>query len=265
MDIIVCVKNARHIVGEPELAISHDGLSLDLDRLFFEFNESDKYALEEARIIKENFGGSITVITVEASRPSAEDVLTKCLALGADDAIGLVDINFTGSDAHAISKILHSAIKNMRFGLVLTGCIASDNGYSQVGVQLGQYLGIPHASYVTKVDIRNKYSTVRRELEDGLSEVLDIELPAVITIQTGINVPRYASFKRLLEAKRKKIKFLNMIDLGLRENEVGETGSRAKIEKLFVPRVGERTRILDGALDEKVNKLFKILKEKEFI
>ena len=266
MRIVTFIRRSSEISGGPQLAISPDGRNIRNEALFFDLNEPDRYALEEARLIKERFDGSITVITVEADDKSAEEVLRKCIALGADEAIALVDSNFIGSDGWATSKILYSAIKSMKFDLILTGCVATDNGYSQVGVQLGQLLDIPHASYVTKIDIKGKRCIVRRELEEGLSEVLELEFPAILTIQTGINIPRYPSFKKIFEAKRKKIKFFRMRGLGLREDEVGHAGSKIIVEKLFLPRSERKAQIIQGDTPEqKAYNLFYILKEKELI
>jgi electron transfer flavoprotein beta subunit len=189
----------------------------------------------------------------------AEKGLFKCLALGADNAIRLYDKKFSGSDGFVIAKILCSAIRQLKFDLVMTGCMAADDGLCQVGPQLAQIMGIPFATLVKKLEIQDKRANVERELEEGVSEVLRIQLPAVFSIQTGIHILRYPSFRKTLEAKKKEIKVFGMSDLGLEESEVGEAGSGIVIEELFVPRVKNRGRILQGTPDETVNILMEEL------
>jgi len=257
MEIIVCVKRVSEIVGEPVIPDEH---SISEERLVFDLNEVDSCALEEAVLIKEKFGGSVTAVTVGGEE--CEMQLRKCLALGADKALRLDDESFIGSDGYAIARILCAAIRNLQFNLILAGCVASDNGYSQVGVQLAQLLGIPHVSLTTKIEVSDGIVRVHRELEDGQSEVLDISLPAVVTVQTGINKPRYASFRMINEAKKKEIKVLSRTDLGLNVNEVGYAGSGIKIERLFIPSATKGAHILEGTPDEKAGEMLRILKEK---
>ena len=148
---------------------------------------------------------------------------------------------------------------------MLTGCVASDDGYAQVGVQLAEMLRFPHATLVTDISIEDTRAQVKRELEGGLTEVLKIELPAVIAVQTGINEPRYASFRGIREAIKKEIKVLGLSELPLNEGDVGEAGSKIKVEELFIPLVGKTAQILEGSGDEVAGELAVILKEKGLI
>jgi electron transfer flavoprotein beta subunit len=148
----------------------------------------------------------------------------------------------------------------MDFDLVLTGAQTSDDGYAQVGVTLAELLGVPHASLVRKIEIEEGIARVNRELEGGLEEVLEVELPAVFTIQTGINEPRYASILGIRRAMKKEIKVLGLEELGLSEEEVGEDGSKTRLEKLFTPPVERMAEILRGTPEEVSAELTEILR-----
>ena len=263
MEIVVCIKRVPE-TDQVELAITEDKRSIKEDGLVFVLNEADEYATEEAVLLKEKFGGSVTVVTV--GKEEATQQLRKCLAMGADRAIRLDDERFAGSDGYVIAKLLCAAIKALNFDLVLTGCISSDDGYGQVGVQLAQLLGLPHATLVTGItEIDGKKARIRRELESGLQEVIDVELPALLSVQTGINKPRYASFRSIRESRDKEIKVLGLSDLGLNEDDVGEAGSKVKLEKLFVSLAGSRAEIIEGTAGETTGKLAEILKERGLI
>lgn len=259
MDIIVCVKRVPE-TAEADLVIAGDERDIVKDRLVFDVNEWDNYAIEEALLIKEKYGGSVTLLAM-GPEESAEALRTG-LAKGADTAVRLTDESFTGSDAYATAKILSQAIKDMQYDLILTGAQAGDDGFGQVGVTLAEMLGIPHAALVTKIEIENGKARVHRELEGGLEEVLGVDLPAVFTVQTGINVPRYASLRGIRAAFKKEIRVLNADDLGLKREEVGELGSKTKLERLYIPPVEKLAEILAGTPDEVSGQLAEMLKGK---
>ena len=264
MDTVVCVKHVPE-TAEADIVIRGDERGIEEKDLTFDINEADNYAIEEALLWKEKYGGSITVITVGPE--DANMTVRMCIAKGADRAIRLDDERFEGSDSYAIAKILHAALKDMEFDAVLTGIQASDDGHGQVGPILAQMLGIPHAAYVIETEMveEGKLARVHRELEGGLHEVVDVELPAVFTIQTGINEPRYASILGIRKATKKEIDLPSLNDLGLQEGEVGKAGSKTKLEKLFLPPVGERAQILEGSPQEVSEELFGLLKDKGVI
>jgi electron transfer flavoprotein beta subunit len=262
MNIIVCVKRVPE-TAEAGLTIAEDRKSIKEDRLVFDINEWDNYAVEEAILLKEKFGGEVKIVTVGPE--AANETLRHCLAKGADFAIRLSDEKFRGSDSYAIARILYEVIKGMKFDLLLTGVQSSDGGYGQVGVMLASMLKVPHATLVTNIEIKDGTAKVRRELEGGEGEALEIKLPAVLGIQTGINEPRYASIRGIRDAMKKEIKVLGLSDIGLRAEDVGEAGSRTKIEELFIPPVGEVAEILEGAPEEVSGKLVEILKSKGVI
>jgi len=182
--------------------------------------------------------------------------------MGADDAIRLTDPAFDGSDGFVTAKILAEAIRKIPHDLILTGTQAEDDGYGQVGVVLAELLGIPHAALVNRLEVQDKKVKVHRELEGGLEEVYQIDLPAVLTIQTGINEPRYVSIMGIRKVAKKEIKTLGASDLNLKAEEVGLSGSDIQLEKIFLPPVGEGAEMLEGKPEEIASKVFDILKDK---
>jgi electron transfer flavoprotein beta subunit len=262
MDIIVCVKQIPE-TAEVKLSIDESGKEIKAEGLIQELNEWDEYALEEALLLKKNLGGHVTAVTMGPE--GADAVLRRCLAKGADSAIWLKDESFRFSDAYATAKILHEAIKNLSLDLVLCGAQASDDGYSAVGVMLAELLGIPHASMVKKIKVTDRSARVNRELEGGLEEVLEVKLPALLTIQTGINEPRYVSIMGIRRARKKEIKILELDDIGLSRMEVGEQGSWVKIEDMFEPAVEKELVMLRGGPDEIADEFVGILRKKGLI
>jgi electron transfer flavoprotein beta subunit len=197
----------------------------------------------------------VTVITIGPEE--SKEVLTRCLAMGADRALRIEGP--ASQDGHVIAKILSQVIKNQSFDLILTGVQAEDDNYGQVGVSLAQMLGFPHAAIVTRVEIAGDKVKVKRELEGGIDEVIELKLPAVLTIQTGINEPKYVSLAALLEAEDKEIKDLGAEEIGLSPVESGDT----KIDQVFFPPVGKMAEILKGNPEEVVTQLTEIIKKKK--
>lgn len=262
MDLIVCVKHVPE-TAEAEIKIDSAGKTIEKTGLVFDINEWDDYALEEAVRIKEKSGGIVTAITV--GYEDADSTLRKCLARGADKAIRLTDAKFEGSDGYAMAKILHSLIKELPFDLILTGALAGDDGYTMVGPILAEMLGVPHATMVKKIEFGNDVVKVNRELEGGLEEIVEVKLPTVLTIQTGINEPRYVSILGIRKAMKKEIKVLGLADIGLSENDVGEAGSWMKIENMFVPPVEKQAEFIKGTPEEVATKIAEIIKSKGLI
>jgi electron transfer flavoprotein beta subunit len=262
LNIIVCVKHVPE-TAEAELKIDASGKSIEKTSLVYDINEWDDYALEEAVQIKEKQGGTVTAITIGAD--DSDSTLRKCLARGADKAIRMTDAKFNGSDGFAIAKILHSAIKTLPYDIILTGMQASDDGSATVGPILAEMLKIPHATLVKKIEIGTNTAKVNRELEGGLEEQLEIKLPALISVQTGINEPRYVSIMGIRKAMQKEIKLMTFADTGLSETDVGETGSWTKIEKLYIPPVEKQAEFLKGSPNEMATRITEILKSKGLI
>jgi electron transfer flavoprotein beta subunit len=262
MNIIVCLKQTP-VTAEVELSVDEAGKSINTKGLVYELNEWDEYALEEATLIKEKLGGSVTVITMGPE--GADAVLRRGLAKGADSAIWLKDEAFQGSDGYATARILTRAIEKIDFDLILCGAQSSDAAHSSVGGITAELLGIPHASMVKKAEIEEGRVTVNRELEGGLEEVMEIGLPALLTIQTGINEPRYVSIMGIRRARKKEVKTLGLADLGLEPNEVGEEGSWLKVEKMYAPPAEKEAIILSGSPEETAAKIVEVLKTKGVI
>jgi electron transfer flavoprotein beta subunit len=262
MNIIVCVKHVPE-TAEEEIVIANGGKTIQTDDLVFDINECDDYAIEEAVLLKEKFGGEITVVTVGSE--DADKTLRKCLARGADRAVRLTDDACEGSDAYATAKTLSRIIKNFPFDLILTGTQASDDNYSQVGVILAELLGINHATMVKKIDIQQGFVKVHRELEGGSQQVLEVNLPAVIAVQTGINEPRYVSIRAIRSAQQKDVQVIDLAYIGLNNEEVGESGSWIHVEELFSPSVDKEAEFLAGNPTEIVANIIKILKDRGLI
>lgn len=262
MELIVCIKRVPD-TAESEVKIDASGKKIVEAGLAFNINEADNYALEEALLIKEKMGGTVTLVTMGSKE--SDDTIRMGLAKGADSAVRLDDPAFAGSDGIATARILAAAIKDMEFDLILTGCMSSDDWYSIVGPALAENLNIPHASMVTRIVFEDKKVNTSRELEGGLQEVLDIELPAVLTIQTGINEPRYASIMGIAKASKKEIGLKNLGDLGLDAGQVGTGGSKTVIEKMTLPVQEKMAELISGTPEEAADKLSSILKERGLV
>jgi electron transfer flavoprotein beta subunit len=262
VDIIVCVKHVPE-TAEADIRIAGNMKAIEKTGLVFDINEWDDYGVEEAVRLKEKYGGTVTAVTVGSEE--ADSTLRKCLARGADKGIRLADPKFEGSDGFAVAKILARYIKNMPFTVIITGTQASDDGNSVVGPILAELLGISHATMVKKIEINEQVARVKRELEGSLEEVVEMKLPAVIAVQTGINEPRYVSIMGIRKAMQKEIKVLGAADLGLVENEIGEAGSWLKMGKLYVPPVTKQAEFLKGNPDEVATKIAEIIKAKGLV
>ena len=268
MHIVVCCKRVPD-TSEAEVRVDASKKDIRRERLAFTINEADNYALEEALLIKEKLGGAVTLVSIGPKE--ADDILRMGLAKGADKAVRLDDPSFAGSDAFAIAKILSKAIEPLKPDLILCGSQASDDGQAQVGVMLAELLGLPHAAYVTKLGLRSEglatsgSTTVWRELEGGLLEKDEIPLPAVVTIQTGINMPRYASIMGIKRAQAKELKVMDAAGAGIAAGDVGLAGSRTTLGKLYVPTVESHAEIIQGDVNEASAKLAAVLKEKGLV
>lgn len=262
MDIIVCVKHVPE-TAEADLKIDSSGRALENRGLVFDINEWDDYAIEEAVRIKEKIGGTVTAITVGSQE--ADSTLRKCMARGADRAIRVTDEHLEGSDGHVVAKILHRVIRGLHYDMILTGAQANDDGYAMVGPVVAELLGVSHAAMVKKVELKDGFARVNRELEGGLEEIVEVRLPTVFTIQTGINEPRYVSIMSIRKAMQKEIKVLGLADTGLSENEVGEAGSWINIEKMFVPLAEKQAELIRGSPEEVASRIAEILKARGLI
>jgi electron transfer flavoprotein beta subunit len=262
LDIVVCVKHVPE-TAEAELKIDATGKAIEKTGLVYDINEWDDYALEEAVRIKEKQGGTVTAITIGTE--DSDSTLRKCLARGADNVIRMTDPKFEGSDGYAVAKILHSVIKTLHFDIILTGMQAGDDGNAMVGPILAEMLKIPHATMVKRMELGAGTAKVNRELEGGLEEQIEVKLPALFSVQTGINEPRYVSIMGIRKAMQKEIKLMTLADTGLTENDVGPAGSWSRIEKLYVPPVEKQAEFLKGSPEEVATKIAEIIKSRGLI
>ncbi len=259
MKIAVCVKRVPD-TAEAEVKVDDTGKDIVKDKLGFTTNEADNYALEEALLLKEKLDAEVTLISVGPKE--SEEILRMGLAKGAARAVRIDDAHLAGSDAIALARVLAAWLKKEEFDLVFTGCIAQDVEDSQVGPALAQLLGWPHACYVTKLEVQDDKLVVRRELEGGFLEAKEMAWPCVVSIQTGGNTPRYASILGIKRARAKPLDELNPDALGLSQDEVGESGSKTRLLKLYVPEVVSAAEMIEGDVGEKATRMAEIMKEK---
>jgi electron transfer flavoprotein beta subunit len=219
----------------------------------YEVNEPDAYALEEALRQKEKNGGEVVVITSGPAR--AQQVLREALAKGADRAIHLEDDAFVGLDAFNTAKAFAAAIKEEKFDLIFTGLQSDDYGFAQTGVILAELLGLPHATIIMHIEKKDAGIRVKRELESGYFQYVDMPLPAVLTIQSGINKLRYATLIGIKQAKNKPLKKVSFADV---KGELGE--NMQKIEKLYIPQKTKQTEKIEGSPAEVAKKIVEKLK-----
>ncbi len=256
MKMFVCIKYVPD-TSEAEVKVNPDGVTVDSSRFSFDINDADNYAVEESVLIKEAGEGDITVVSIG---PKQSDVMIRmALAKGCDQAIRIEDDRFAAHDPLMVARVLSGAIKGQDFDLVLTGCMASDDGHMSTGVALAEELGVNHASMVKKVELLDGKVKAHRELEGGLLEVVELELPAVLTIQTGINEPRYAPIRGIRAAQKKELKVVNLDDLGVDPATVSPDASMVVLEELFIPEVESSAEFIEGEVDEKAEKLASIL------
>ncbi|MBS4014892.1 MAG: electron transfer flavoprotein subunit beta/FixA family protein [Candidatus Latescibacteria bacterium] len=257
MDIIVCMKMVPD-TSETEVRVDSTNKDILKVRLIYTTNEADNYALETALLLKEKLGGTVTLISVGPQK--VDEVLRMGLAKGADRAIRLTDELFDKGDAWTTAKALAQAISQNKYDLVLSGCIASDDGYSQIGPTLAALLKIPSAAYVNKVEVLdNTKLRIDRELEGGILERKEISLPALLTIQTGTNTPRYAS---IIGIKRAGAKPLDVFDAAKLNLDAQALAGLTELDKMYMPKVESKAQFIQGSDDEISDKLATLVKEK---
>ncbi len=261
MKIVVCIKQ---VPDTTDVKINPETNTLIREGVESIINPFDMYAIEEAVRLKERFGGHTTVITM--GPPQAQSALREALSLGIDSAIHLCDRTFAGSDTWATSLILAKAIGKIDdCNLVICGKQASDGDTAQVGPGIATHLNLPQATYVRRVDSVHldttpKVMVVERLLEEGY-ELIELQLPALITVVKEINEPRLPSLRGKMSSKKAEITLWGNKDLGLSENQIGLNGSPTQVVKIFTPPPKEGGKILEGEPQEVVEELFKEIKD----
>lgn len=244
MKIGVCIKQVPDT--EARLRIAADGRSIDETDMPFRINEGDEYAVEEALSIAEQSGGEVVVITAGPAR--VREAVRKALAVGAHRAIHLADDAFQGGDAWSNARALAEVVRQEEFDLVLTGSQSADAGFGSTATLMAASLGWPHAWLVVGLEVGSDGTCkVTREMEAGKNELSTVSLPAVIEVQAGINQPRYASLKGIMQAKRKELREVTPQDLGLAPEQVGAAGARLEVLAIREPESGEGAQMLEGA------------------
>jgi electron transfer flavoprotein beta subunit len=250
MKIIVAIKQVP--VRDSQLRIDASGKWIQENDLSFEINEPDAYALEEALQLKEKHGGEVVALCAGPSR--ASQTIREALAKGADRAIHIEGDNLTSLDTLGIAHLLAAAVKTETPDLILTGLQSDDLGYGQTGVVLAELLGIPHATIIMQVEKQNGSIKVKRELENGWFQHAEMALPAVLTIQSGINKLRYATLMGIKKAKTKEIKNVPADQLGAAPQPV------AVLERIYPPQKSKQTQIFEGDAKTAAAKLVEKLK-----
>ncbi len=253
MEILVCVKRVPD-TAENEIEVNGDGSDIERDDLVYSVNEWDNYAVEEAIQICEKVGGSVTVVTV--GDDESEEVLRREMAMGADNGLLLCDEAFEGIDGKQTATLLKAAVAKGKYDLILTGAQA-DGGAGQVGGMLAAMLDVPYASLVNTIDVDGDKLKVGREIEGGNQEMNDISMPCVLSIQTGINEPRYVGIRGIRKVASVEIPELSASDLGV---DLGD--AKVKRQDYFVPEIGEGAEMLEGSSEEIIAKLIELLKVK---
>jgi len=255
MNIIVCVKRVP-VTQEVDLEIDKEGKGIKKDMLSYFINEWDNYAIEEAVLLKEKFDGVVTVLTVGGE--DDEEILRRCLAMGADKAVR-IDPGEIDLDAFVISRILKELIKDQEYELILTGVQADDNNEGMVGIMLAEQLGIAHSAVVTGIETEGDEALIKMEMEGGIDEMAKIRLPALLSIQTGINEPRYVSIMGIRKAAKKELNVISLDELNIPEDDLAR---RTVVEEVFLPPETEGAEMIEGDPATIAETILKIMKEK---
>ena len=250
MKILVCMKQVPQ--KDAPLKLNETGTWIR-DDVSYEVNEPDAYALEEALRQREKHGGEVVVITAGPTR--ASQVLREALAKGADRAIHLEDNRFVNMDAYNVARAFAAAIKDEQFDLIFTGLQSDDYGAAQTGVILAELLDWPHATIIMQIEKSDSGIRVKRELEAGYFQFVNIPLPAVLTIQSGINKLRYATLIGIKQAKNKPMRKVTWEEVA---SSAGD--NRQNIERLYIPEKTKKTEFIEGPPAEVAKKLVDKLK-----
>jgi electron transfer flavoprotein beta subunit len=249
MKIIVCIKQVP--AKDAPLVIAEGGWIREAD-IGFEMNEPDSFALEEALRLKEKNTGEVIAVSMGPER--VKQTIKEALAKGADRGIHVGDDKAYALDPLGVAKSLAAAIEREKADLVLTGLQSDDHGFGQTGVLLAELMGLPHATLIMQIEVQGQSLRVKRELEAGWFQWVELPLPAVLTIQSGINKVRYATLKGIMAAKKKEIKAIPRESLGVTHEPT------QRIERIYVPAKTKKTEFLDGTPKEAAAKLVEKLR-----
>jgi electron transfer flavoprotein beta subunit len=258
VEILVCVRRVPD-TSENEIQLNGAGNDIERDDLVYSVNEPDNYAVEEAIQIAAREGGKVTVVTVGSDED--EEVLRREMAMGANQGVLISDEAFVGSDGRGLATILKALVQKNQYDLILTGIQAEDAG-AQVGGMLAAMLEYPFASLVNSIEVNGAKLKVGREIEGGNREINEIDLPCVLSIQTGINEPRYVGMRGIRQVASLEVPTYGASDLGVDAGAVGESGAKVKRTDYFIPAMGKGAEILQGSQEEIIDKLIELMKAK---
>ena len=259
MEILVCVRRVPD-TSENEIVLNRAGNEIERDELVYSINEADNYAVEEALQMVAKVGGNVTVATVGGE--DDEEVLRREMAMGATRGVLITDEAFSGSDGRGIATILRAFVQKGHYDLILTGVQAEDGG-AQIGGMLAALLDYPFASLVNCIEVlKDGKLKISREIEGGNKEWNEVDLPCVLSIQTGINEPRYVGMRGIRQVASIPIPTFSAAELEIAPSVVGEAAARVKRLDYFVPSLGEGAEILHGSREENVNKVLELVAAK---
>lgn len=258
MEILVCARRVPD-TSENEIELNSAGNDIERDDLVYSINEWDNYAVEEALQIVARVGGTVTVVTVGGE--DDEEILRREMAMGATHGVLISDGAFSGSDGRGIATILKAFVQKGHYDLILTGVQAEDGG-AQVGGMLAAMLDYPFASLVNSIEVLDGKLKVSREIAGGNKEINEIDLPCVLSIQTGINEPRYVGMRGIRQVASVPIPTPNAADLGVDPATVGLAAAKVKRLDYFVPALGKGAEMLQGSREEIIDKLAELVAAK---
>jgi electron transfer flavoprotein beta subunit len=250
MKVAVCIKQVP--AKDAPLHIAESGSWIRETDIGFEMNEPDSFALEEALRLKEKHGGEVVVLSMGPER--TKQVIKEGLAKGADRGIHISDDKFFLLDPLGSAKTLAAALQKENFDVILTGLQSDDQGFGQTGVLLAEILGLPHATIIMQIEVQGQQLRLKRELESGWFQWVELPLPAVLTIQSGINKVRYASLKGIMAAKKKEIAVIARESLGVTQEPT------QRVERIYVPQKVKKTEFIEGSPKEAAAKLIEKLR-----
>jgi len=258
VEILVCARRVPD-TSENEIELNAAANDIERDDLVYSVNEPDNYAVEEALQIRDRVGGNVTVVTIGGE--DDEEILRRELAMGANQAVLVSDDAFAESDGKGIATILKSFVQKGHYDLILTG-VQADDGAAQVGGMLAAMLDYPFASLVNAIAVEDGKLKVSREIEGGNREINQIDLPCVLSIQTGINEPRYVGMRGIRQVASVSIPTLGASDLGVDQSAVGQAAAKVSRIDYFVPALSKGAEMLHGSREANADRVLELVAAK---
>ncbi len=266
MDIIVCIKQ----VPDPDAPADTFKVDRERKKVLPPPNVDpvitlyDEHAIEAALQLKEQHGGKVTVISMGPD--SVQRAIKQAMAMGADEGYHLNDEVFLDGDAYTTAYVLAQGIKKIgHFDLILCGRQASDWDQGQVGVGIAEFLGIPSITLIQKIEVTGQHLRVERLVEGGY-EVIETSLPALLTVSSEINKPRYPTLKGIMAAGRKKVPIWTAADIGVERTQVGAQGALMELRDLYIPKHEGKCELIEGETPQEIaEKLALRLREAKII